>query len=303
MPLSHSIRTPDYCEETVGLEVAGQRLAGILTLPAKGQAQEVVVFSHGWGGNRNGPHNLLTHLSRQIAKRGVAAFRFDFRGRGESGGATEAATLATMAEDLVAATSWCRSRGFATVHFSGICSGGNVIIGALPRLAPAGRLVLFSVYPFSDGDDFGRQSRRLAHNLGEYRRKFFRRETWAKLVRGEIQFGAIAKILFAPFRSQQAAKKREGELKPVPGAGDGSEASKRFLRHLSPELPTLMLYGDRDPESQASLKYYQDYARNSNLPIDFLVIPRADHNFSSQAWGERACQAAVDFLEGEPIER
>ena len=90
-------------ERCVTFAVEGTVLTGILAMPTEGSARRAVLLSHGWSGHRCGPAGVLVHLARRLAADGCASLRFDFRGRGESGGNGLETTLSTMSADLCAA--------------------------------------------------------------------------------------------------------------------------------------------------------------------------------------------------------
>jgi pimeloyl-ACP methyl ester carboxylesterase len=296
-------------EEAVELAVAGQVVRGILAAPESGLAEMAVVMVHGWGGSRQGPHDMITAFARGFARAGIASFRFDLRGRGESDGSPESASLPTMADDLVAAVAACRERGYRKIVLWGICSGGNVVIGTLPRLGKIEALLLFSVYPFSDGDSFGRSSKRTLHHLGEYVRKAVRLDTWRRLVRGDVNLKMVFRVLFRPFlkRGENAARE-QGASQPKPASPTTPSTAKtppptRFLDHLRADLPTFMVYGENDPDTPASLAYYRRHVDARQLPVRFLLIPGANHNFSSVAWTSQLCGECLKFIGDLPLGR
>ncbi len=312
-------------EEAVGFLVEGTLVAGTLALPA-GDAALGVVIAHGWSGYRSGPHGLLTFLARRLAGAGYPTLRFDFRGRGESGGEGLQTSLVSMADDLVSASEWmaarCRVKGLV---YLGLCSGGNVAIGALKRLPRARGLVLLSVYPFSDGDAFSRDVHRTWHYAGVYLRKALRGETWSRLVRGDVHVGQVLNVLFGHFlrRGRNRRKEEGASCAASPGAPgpaataavsraaapgrtakaasaesrlQGKEPPRRHLANLTPDLPALMVYGTADPDAPAARRYFGDYAREHGLPIEFVDIPDASHNFPSLAWKARVADLAVEFV-------
>jgi pimeloyl-ACP methyl ester carboxylesterase len=303
-------------EETVEFSVGGASLRGIVARPENGEQPVGVVFSHGWSGNRSGPQGLLTHMARCFASHGYASLRFDFRGRGESGGEGLEASLPSMAEDLTEAARLFRERtGIRRVVFFGLCSGGNVAIGTLPQLSAAG-LILLSVYPFSDGDAFGRDVHRTLHYLGVYWRKATQGSTWRRLFRGEVSIKGVCNVLFGHFLNRgRNRRKEEGAAQPetadekpkralgktakaaaVESRSQGAEAPKTHLAKLKSNLPVLMVYGTADPDAPAAKAYFGDYAREQQLPLEIVEIPGANHNFSSADWTEKVAGLALDFL-------
>jgi len=126
---------------------------------------------------------MLVAAARESTSRGYASLRFDFRGRGDSGGATMAATLTTMIEDTLAAASLPsrRARARSPSSSSGDCSGCEVAIGAAPSLADVRALALWSA-PIIGG---AREVLRCAKSRAvraSYARKLFSAQSWRKLL-------------------------------------------------------------------------------------------------------------------------
>jgi len=295
-------------ERAVRFAVDGRSLVGNLAAPADASGPGVV-FVHGWSGNRSGPHNLLTTMARKLADSGIPSLRFDFRGRGESEGEGMETTLPSMAADLEAAVRLLTdSCGVRKVVLFGMCSGGNVAIGTLPRIPSAAGLILLSVYPFSDGDAFSRDIHRTWHYAREYGRKALRGDTWGRLVRGEIHLRQVLNVLFGHFLGKKKKREREAETgrkteisgktaKPttVESRSQDRAPPKKHLANLTKATPALMVYGSADPDAKAARRYYGDYAEQHGLPIRFVDIGGANHNFSSVAWKEELAGLAVDF--------
>lgn len=302
---------PGIREEAVSFEVDGVQLCGNLTHSGN-PSSTVLVFAHGWSGYRNGPHGLITWLARQCAGCGFSSLRFDFRGRGESEGAGLEATLVTMAEDLQRASEFAVERtGAEAVVYVGVCSGGNVVIGSLPRLPGVKGLFLLSVYPFSDGDAFSRDVHRTWHYAGIYFRKALCAETWKRLLKGDIHFAQVLNVLFGHLFRRGRNRAKEGRpdsespaakvAKPtaLESRTQDKAAPTRHLRNLRADCPVLMIYGTADPDAPAARTYFGDYAREHSLPVTVVDIEGANHNFSSMAWKQQIADLLLRrFLPG-----
>ena len=91
-------------EHWLSFEVLGQRLHGMLHLPVTGnQPHPCVILLHGFTGNALESHRLFILMARQLAEAGIAAFRFDFRGSGNSEGTFDQMTPSRELEDACAA--------------------------------------------------------------------------------------------------------------------------------------------------------------------------------------------------------
>lgn len=289
--LSTSTRIADFAtEESLSIRGDVGEVRGNLMLPDT-PGEVAVLLLHGWGGLRSGPHNMITHFARALGEAGVASLRFDFRSRGESSGDGEndGASLPGMAADALAAASALMERsGAAKLVTLGVCSGGNVAIGILDRLPTPAGLFLLSVYPFSDGDAFGRNARRTAHFLAIYWHKLWMRETWRKFFRGEIFFRSIGKVLFGHY-----FVKKDDAL--AQDAEPASEDHRKNLRRVS--CRTEMIYGDADPDFEASHAYFSEYQAKHGLNMHFHVITGANHNYFSLAWKDEITARLLDFVQ------
>ncbi len=75
----------------------GEQLVGILHLPAK-EKPPLAVLVHGFGQTKS--KRSLVRLARSLERQGIAVFRFDFSGCGDSQGELENTTLKRQIEDL-----------------------------------------------------------------------------------------------------------------------------------------------------------------------------------------------------------
>lgn len=97
-------------ELQVRFEVAGMSLYGMLHIPGSG-CYPCVIFCHGFTGHRIEAHRLFVKAARELVRYGIAAFRFDFRGSGESEGDFSDITITSELEDLRAAVNFISSVG------------------------------------------------------------------------------------------------------------------------------------------------------------------------------------------------
>lgn len=94
--------------------IAGDRLAGTLTMPADGKASRIVILITG-SGPQNRNEELLGHRpflvwSDWLTRHGIAVLRYDDRGTAQSTGVFNTATSADFADDVEAAVNYIQSR-------------------------------------------------------------------------------------------------------------------------------------------------------------------------------------------------
>jgi uncharacterized protein len=118
-------------EHWLSFEVESQRCHGMLHLPLEPQEQPMpcVLMLHGFTGQSLEPHRFFAHIARALAAKGIAAFRFDYRGSGNSEGDFSEMTAQREVQDARAALLLLESRpdlDRARFGLLGLSMGGMV---------------------------------------------------------------------------------------------------------------------------------------------------------------------------------
>ncbi len=239
---------------------------------ANGGAAAVLTL-HGWGGTRTGPHRLFVTLGRELAAAGRTTLRFDHAGRGASDGDAATACLDGMIADAIAAVDLLVAEcGAPRVDLVGLCSGGNVALGAATRLGDrVGRVVCVSTLPFAP-QPAARGRRKALGYLKQYARKALSPRTWRRLLAGEVNVGGVGKVLGDSLREDAGDRSRKDSRRDI-------MAELRSLR-----APVTFLYGGGDPEAPPAREHYEAFCRTHGLDATFDQIPDANHNFYAQPW-------------------
>lgn len=281
---------------------AGQQLVGTLHL-AGGKPARGAVLVHGWSGDRAGPNQVLLTVAETLAAAGLPALRFDLRGRGDSEGEAAQTDLDDMIDDAAhAACFLARETSAGEVVAVGLCSGGNVAIGAatlLPELIR--RVVPISTLPFQSEREAALDKVRRSARRREALARLFRRESWRKLLGGELQWRRILRNLGAakPDRAETRAR--------APIAGQAA-AESRNLKDSSRDLPAafaayrgqvLFIYGGADQEGARASEHFRGRCAAGRIPARFVTVPGANHNFYSAAWQKRLAELVVAFARCE----
>ena len=114
---------------------AGHKIAGVLATPER-KTDRIVVFCHGFLSNKNSATNRA--LTELLVPQGVATFRFDFFGQGESEGPFDRITVATALQQALAALALVKAKGYRKVALVGSSFGGLVallVAAKSPKLA------------------------------------------------------------------------------------------------------------------------------------------------------------------------
>jgi hypothetical protein len=238
----------------------GRWLRGMLHRPEGRRRAPGVVFFHGFTGDRLESHWIFVKCARALARAGIASLRFDFSGSGESEGEFRDATLFTEiadAEDSVAFLRRQKGIDGARLGLTGLSLGGCVAAVIAPRVR-ARALVLWSA---------------VAH----------------------------------PTLLRQLARTTAG---PIPGSKgaleyDAREISPRFLaatRCVKPLAalkrfhgPTLVIHPEKD--TAVPLSHATDLFRATAAELKAkVIVPGADHTFTSLAWEALVIEKTVDWL-------
>ncbi len=109
----------------------GAKLCGILSEPTN-RKRLIVILCHGLRGSKD-KNPWPVHLESELNKFGIATFRFDFCGHGESEGALEGATVSEAVNDIVNAIKFLRRKGYRKIGLSGDSFGGVAAVIAAAK--------------------------------------------------------------------------------------------------------------------------------------------------------------------------
>ncbi len=109
---------------------AGHKIAGILATP-DGKTDRIAVLCHGFLSNKNSKTNKA--LTDILVPQGIATFRFDFFGQGESEGPFEKITVTAAVRQALAALDLVKAKGYRKVALVGSSFGGLVALLAAAK--------------------------------------------------------------------------------------------------------------------------------------------------------------------------
>lgn len=120
------LREYEFTTREIPLSNGGQKIYGVAYIPARAKSP-LVIISHGLGGS----YRSNTAYAEQLARHGIAAYIFDFRGGGGtmSDGSTTQMSVMTEVSDLETVLSAARSWDFADAEkivLFGTSQGGAV---------------------------------------------------------------------------------------------------------------------------------------------------------------------------------
>jgi len=261
----------------------GDVLWGVIHNPENaGSSLPVIVFLHGWAGNRLGPHRLFVPMARAFASAGYPCLRFDFRGRGDSAGDSAEVSILTMTEDTSLAVEFVR-RTWANrfIVLCGICSGTKAAIAASSMHEISGMILLSPERMGCLAGTAGKASKSLK-TIFTYIQKLFLPQTWKKLFERKINFRAVSSAM----------------LRPEIASPEERAAENIWLDMLKSKFtgPVLMAFGTSDPEAAPAEKAYKHLFNEMKCPLEILHVEGANHSFYGTGWTKELIEEISQWL-------
>lgn len=297
--------TEYFSEQEIVITTDSLTIAGSLVIPDTTQTSSVVIFVSGSGSQtRNSSvagFDLFKELAEQLALQGIASYRYDDRGSGESTGTSDA-TLDELADDLesIAAhfTNGLSGNAFDSIVFLGHSQGGLISLLAAEKFMPD-RVVLLAT-PTLPGDEIITQQIRkiseeqeipedvVTRNIA-FQQKVFEAartgEGWDEL-EADIENRLREQLNQLPESQQSTLGDMDQFIESqVSRQLDGAKSDwfksfietdpRPLLRSL--DVPALVIFGEND--SQVLLSPNRETLEQVNGNYTIHTIPAANHLF------------------------
>jgi pimeloyl-ACP methyl ester carboxylesterase len=279
------------------------RLFGILCRPLYQTSDIAVVIGNTGRDPHYGVARFAVEFARHLASQGIASFRIDFAGLGDSiGPAGQEDVLSPLFEtdrsaDISAAIDVLQAAGFRRVAVHGLCSGAyHAFHAALadPRVE-ALLLVNFPVFFWQPGDTVEQLVRKQAPPA-HYAAKLLQRDFWARLGEREIAFRSILMTQFRRLGEQAKLRslvvlERLGLIQPVnPARRAMATLQRRGVR-------TIFLFGPVDPGIAAVEEVFGRGATELDaFGAQMCIIPGVDHHISGRQARLATITRMIDFI-------
>lgn len=243
------------CEmrEAITLQNNGEKIFGILHRPLLEGPVPAIVICPGFGGNKCGKYRLFVTLGQALAKKGIAVFRFDYRGAGDSEGEFEDITLDGKVSDTMTCLNFLENDPQINRHRIGLLGrslGGVISLLTAERHGHIKSLALWA--------------------------PVFTSAPWRDLWMAYQSKGMTAEIAEAINNKFPLG---------VPNAHFLTQFFKidmtKTLDHLR-EVPLLHIHGERD---QSVTIDHADGFKQARAGIEhskFINLPKGDHDFSNR---------------------
>ncbi|HEY2902480.1 MAG TPA: alpha/beta hydrolase [Polyangia bacterium] len=250
---------PAVREEAVSFVAGGLRLHGIVCEPLPGAGsnghgtpahRRGVIMLNAGAIRRVGPNRLYVEMAREWARRGMTSLRMDLSGLGDSAGEDPVgARLYSMISvpEAQGAVKFLRDRGsFAAVTVMGLCSGAFVAFHAALTDPAIDSTVLINpqLFFWKEGTSLD-VARRTSYQASQhYRQSLFKPESWAKLLRGDVDIPRVARLLGA--RAADVARDQMSPLLEMVRAPQ-DEVLTAFRASIARRINTYLIFCSTDP--------------------------------------------------------
>jgi uncharacterized protein len=238
----------------------GNKLVGILSNPKESTDVPIMIMAHGFSSNKEG-HTRET-LEQRYNEIGVATFRFDFFGHGESDGDFGDITVTEGMDDILEAITFIKSLGYKKIGLWGCSYGGITSILAAGHSKDLFILVLKC--PVSDY-----MGKLLAESKEE--QEEWKKKGWKPYTNSE---GKTDKLKYTFFTDQN------------------NENAYNVAKNIN--IPTLIVHGDADKV----VPLEQSKKLASIIPRSKLIIvPGAGHRFLHMDHFHQSIDEFIKFVQ------
>jgi len=276
-----------FAERADLFECEGESLIGIAALPARPRPLGLVVVVGG-PQYRVGSHRQFALLCRRAASAGYPAYRFDYRGMGDSSG-----TYGDFEQvDADVRTAISRLQAFAPevrkVVLWGLCTAAATAMMYAPSDSRVAGLVLVNPWV---RDEVTLAKTQMKHY---YTARLAQREFWAKVATGQIDYRCSAVSLARNLRDSLRGLAGNNEGTQVPFQIRMARAMRTFQKR------SLLLLSGNDLTAKEFIEYSSSHPEWRGVldspRITRRDFPEADHTFSTAAWRTAVEDATIDWL-------
>ena len=261
-----------YTEVAVPFESQSEWLLGILTQPEIPSNIGVVIIVGG-PQYRAGSHRQFVTLARALAQTGHAVLRVDYRGMGDSSGATADFTQVTADVSAAIDAFQLQLPIVQSVALWGLCDGASaaLLYWLETRDARVSGMCLLNPWVRSETSLARTQVKHY------YTQRLMQREFWTKLVTGKVAASALAGLVSSVRRMRQDSKPPGGASLPF------QQRMRIAWTQFTGSL--LLILSDEDYTAKEFLEYVSsDPAWSAALVKPNLIrhdVKGADHTFSN----------------------
>lgn len=289
--LCEQLSTPQYVETLFKLENE-RALFGVLTSPAKGVAETIVVFSNAGSGHHAGPNRLHVDAARALAENGVASLRIDLSNLGDSVRVYKKDQYhpypENAAEDIDNVLSYFqRSSNYKNIVLCGLCSGAHNVFHAALRGSTAHLTKIILINPLTlywtpDQSIMAPEANKAEIDEVYYQEQAYDYKKWLALLTNPAKIIQI--ILFVWQLLRRKLRHLLSQFYEVLGVASLDRINTDLLQLLEAGVKIALITSKNDPGERIVLSGASRAVNRHRKKGDLtcVVINNADHTFSSR---------------------
>ncbi len=307
--LEPAVLHPPGCIETPLRFGPDGRLFGMLCRPDRGTSEEIVIIGNAGHDPHYGSARQPVVLGRRLAAAGIASFRMDFAGLGDSIGPPGRENMlphvfaVDRGPDIHAAVDALEALGFRRFAQAGLCSGAYHAFHcalAEPRIATL-LVINLPFFTMPGGDVLGYLEQRTV-SPGSYLRKLFRPGSWATLLSGRTDLSGVLRGQSARLRTTIQGK-LQGLARRLGLVREQSFARQAMTKLHKRGARALFLFSPGEGETDA---FGQEFGLAKGglgaYPGSMTeVVPDMDHDLTNAVGRHTANTLMIEFLTGKRV--
>ncbi len=303
-PEPPSLSDPSFIETPLCFGPDGS-LFGMLCEPVATGRDVAVLMVHTGTSHHIGNGRMLVEIARRLSARGIASFRIDVGGMGDSAahaGDTAGPLYGPRGpEDVGAAIDTLQDRGHGHVVVMGLCAGAYLAFHAAVRDPRIAGLIAINLQCFAweDGRSLEIAIRENKRTFASYLQSMKNPGEWRRVLRGDVDLRGIAIILLRRFL--QRIGRVVGGLRPARSDSPLHAVWAAMDNLKSRGASVRFVYSDNDPGLDEIDAHFGRGGRRLRQYGDAALVrlPNADHNLNAVDARRRFVAWLDEFLDRE----
>lgn len=260
---------------------------GVLCQPKSQVANRCIIFVSTAANHHIGTHRMFVYLARELAKRGIASFRMDVAGIGDSACpsgrvANEIYSVAAVA-DVQAAIDAMINEKCPEIVLCGVCSGAYLAYQTAIADKRVKTLLCFNLFRFiwRDTDSLTEVARTAGASVGEYMRRALQWATWKRFFTGDVDIRYVVPLLW-----HKLGNKFKGIAHRITALLFGKHSANPVLASCMQMLQRgsrfRLVYSEGDVGLEEVMLYLGSEASElkDQDGFEFALVADADHTFT-----------------------
>ena len=296
------LETETFAEEPIVFGGA-KALLGLHCIPTNPDPDRTVVIVMNTGLN---PHigwaRLGVLFARRYAAKGIASFRIDVAGIGDSAPLPGRAALpmydADLCADVMDAITCMKEKGYERMILFGTCSGAYLAFHSGLADQRVNGLILVNLAKFIWRQDYKVTLTQPVKNSSFYAGRILQVNTWLRLVRGELNLAGVLPELTARVLKKLRSSVQDAVRSVYVADDDTSKIYTWFRQLTGRKVPVLMAYSDHDAgRDELAVHFGTDGKRlKRRAEVEIATLGQSDHSITSARARELLFANISNFL-------